>query len=100
MTFQPIPVQLDHDSHWMKTIPTIISSADNLFVTAEIAEVNGRLSSQRAFQLAEIIQQVSTIQANGYNLDIKNPHSLESLQHQSPQVLLLQPHSSYRFGHL
>lgn len=60
------PVQLDHDAHWMDTIPTIIGSADNLFVTAEIADVNGRLSTQRAFQLAHIIQQTSTIHANGF----------------------------------
>lgn len=60
------PVQLDHDSTWIDSIPTIIGSADNLFVTAEIAGVNGRLSPQRAFQLAHIIQQTSTIHANGF----------------------------------
>lgn len=60
------PVQLDHDSDWMEAIPTIISSDDNLFVTAEIADGNGRLSIQRAFQLAEIIRQVSIIHDNGF----------------------------------
>jgi uncharacterized protein (UPF0210 family) len=60
------PVQLEHDATWMEAIPAIIGSADNLFVTAEIADVNGRLSTQRAFQLAHIIQQVSTIHANGF----------------------------------
>ena len=60
------PVQLDHDPAWMDAIPTIIGSADNLFVTAEIADVNGRLSTQRAFQLATIIQQTSTIHDNGF----------------------------------
>jgi uncharacterized protein (UPF0210 family) len=60
------PVQLDHDSAWLDAIPMILNQADNLFVTAEIADVNGRLSPQRAFQLAHIIQQVSTIHANGF----------------------------------
>lgn len=60
------PVQLNHTSEWLDAIPTIIDSADNLFATAEIADVNGRLSTQRAFELAAIIKQVSTIQPNGF----------------------------------
>ena len=60
------PVQLDHADEWLNAIPTIIGSADNLFATAEIADVNGRLSTQRAFQLAHIIKQVSTIHPNGF----------------------------------
>jgi uncharacterized protein len=60
------PVQLTHDETWLSLIPAIINSADNLFVTAEIADVNGRLATHRAFQLARIIQQVSVLQANGF----------------------------------
>ncbi|MBE2223263.1 MAG: DUF711 family protein [Anaerolineae bacterium] len=60
------PVQLDHDANWLTALPAIISSADNLFATAEIADVNGRLAPARAFQLAAIIKQVSTIHDNGF----------------------------------
>ncbi len=60
------PVQLDHDAVWLDAIPEIIGSADNLFVTAEVADINGRFSTQRVFQIAKLIRQISTIHDNGF----------------------------------
>ncbi|MBP6803866.1 MAG: DUF711 family protein [Chloroflexi bacterium] len=60
------PVQLDHDPAWLAAIPRILSQSDALFVTAEIADGNGRVSPARCHQIARLIQQISTLQANGF----------------------------------
>jgi len=60
------PVQLDHDPAWLEAIPQILAAGDALFVTAEIADGNGRISPARCHQIARLIRRISTLQANGF----------------------------------
>ncbi len=60
------PALLDHDETWLDLIPLIIGGADNLFAASEIADSNGRLSTHRAHKTAQIIREVSVLQANGF----------------------------------
>lgn len=60
------PVRLDDDPAWLEAIPRILGESDALFMTAEIADVNGRISPTRCHQIAQLIRQISTLQANGF----------------------------------
>ena len=61
------PVKLGHDAGWLNILPEIIASHDALFVSAEIAGLNGTLDLGRCRSVAEIIRRISTLQGNGFS---------------------------------
>lgn len=60
------PVRLAHDADWVNHIPQLLAATDVLFATVEIADENGRIDLNRIHHTANIIQQVSNIQPNGF----------------------------------
>ncbi len=60
------PVKLNHDPAWLQIIPTLLAATDVLFATAEIADTQGQIDIGRCFEVADVIQQAATIQANGF----------------------------------
>jgi uncharacterized protein len=60
------PVQLDHPDRWLAMIPTLLSATDMLFASIEIGDRHGRIAPDRCRAMAQIIKQVSQIQANGF----------------------------------
>jgi uncharacterized protein (UPF0210 family) len=60
------PVQLNHPANWVDRIPDLLAATDVLFATIEIADENGRIDLNRIHHTSQIIQQVSTIQSNGF----------------------------------
>ena len=60
------PVRLRHETAWLEMIPTIIGASDVLFVAAEIADEAGQIDVGRCWKMADVIQRVSIIQANGF----------------------------------
>ena len=60
------PVRLGHAADWLDHIPDLRAVTDVLFATIEIADGNGRIDLNRIHHTAQIIQQVSVIQPNGF----------------------------------
>jgi uncharacterized protein len=60
------PVQLRHAPAWLEMVPALLTATDSLFVSAEIADVNGRLDIGRIHQVASLIQRVSASRDNGF----------------------------------
>ncbi len=60
------PVKLDHEAAWIDRIPDLLAATDVLFTTIEIGNEDGRIALDRIHHTANIIKQVSTIQANGF----------------------------------
>ena len=60
------PVKLHHADNWLDRIPDLLAATDVLFATIEIADGNGRIDLNRIHHTANIIQQVSRIQPNGF----------------------------------
>ncbi|MCB9422793.1 MAG: DUF711 family protein [Ardenticatenaceae bacterium] len=60
------PVKLSHPADWVDHIPDLLAATDVLFASIEIADENGRIDLHRIHHTAQIIQQVSTIQPNGF----------------------------------
>jgi hypothetical protein len=60
------PVKLDHTAVWLDRIPHLLAATDALFATIEIADENGRIALDRIHHTANIIKQVSVVQANGF----------------------------------
>lgn len=60
------PVQLPHSADWLAKIPAIIAATDNLFMTVEISDTAGTIDPGRCQQTAVLVQEISTIYANGF----------------------------------
>lgn len=60
------PVQLGHDPAWLELLPTILNRSGVLFASAEIANTIGELDTGRCAAVAQLVQKVSRLQANGF----------------------------------
>jgi len=60
------PVKLAHDSGWIDYLPALLGAADMLFASAEVASTGGEIDPGRARAIGHLIQEASTIQANGF----------------------------------
>lgn len=60
------PVLLAHEAAWVQAIVPLLAATDGLFASVEIADGYGRIDIARITAAAQLIQQVSTLQANGF----------------------------------
>lgn len=60
------PVQLHHDASWLAIMPELLGQAEMVFTSAEVANTQGQIDTERARAVASVIRQASTLQANGF----------------------------------
>jgi uncharacterized protein (UPF0210 family) len=60
------PVLLRHDPSWLDIIPGLLTAADGLFASVEIATPDGRLDVGRCHATARLVRRVSTLHADGF----------------------------------
>lgn len=60
------PVLLTDDPDWTALIPELLVAGEGVFASVEIAAPDGRLDIQRCWDMARLVQRVSTIHADGF----------------------------------
>jgi uncharacterized protein (UPF0210 family) len=60
------PVGLHHNPAWLELIPDLLSAAEGVFASVEIATTDGRIDIARAHATARLIRRVSTLHADGF----------------------------------
>lgn len=60
------PVLLGHDPAWLDLIPALLSAAEGVFASVEIATSDGRLDVGRCWDVARLVRQVSKLHADGF----------------------------------
>lgn len=60
------PIQLQHDPAWLDLIPGLLTAAEGIFASVEIAAPDGRLDAGRCWAMARLIQRVSTLYPDGF----------------------------------
>jgi uncharacterized protein (UPF0210 family) len=60
------PVQLAHDPAWLTLIPDLLSAAEGVFASVEIATTDGRIDVSRCYDAADLIRRVSIIHPDGF----------------------------------
>jgi uncharacterized protein (UPF0210 family) len=60
------PVRLDHDWAWLDLIPDLLTVAEGVFASAEIATPDGQIDVGRCHDVADLIRRVSTIHPEGF----------------------------------
>lgn len=60
------PVQLDHDAAWLRTLTEVLGRAEMVFASAEVADTQGQIDTERARTVAAVIRRASTLQENGF----------------------------------
>ena len=60
------PVLLRHGAEWVAKLPHILGANDVLFASAEVGDQEGQINPSRAWEVADIIQQASELQPNGF----------------------------------
>ena len=60
------PVQLRHSAEWIERLPELLSLSDQIFASAEIADIAGQIDVGRCHQVADAVLQISTILENGF----------------------------------
>lgn len=60
------PAQLVHDPTWLALIPDLLSAAEGVFASVEIAATDGRLDVGRCWDAARLIRTVSTLYPDGF----------------------------------
>lgn len=60
------PVTLDHDEHWLLSVPEMLGASDAIFVTAELTGRSGEIDIGRCHRAADIVRANSTLIPNGF----------------------------------
>jgi len=60
------PVQLHHDAAWIATLTEVLGRAEVVFASAEVADTQGHIDTQRARAIAAVIRRASMLQENGF----------------------------------
>ena len=60
------PARLDDDPAWLDRIPDLLTAAEGVFASAEIAAPDGRLDVTRCWAVAGLVQRVSTLYPDGF----------------------------------
>ncbi len=59
-------VGLQHPSHWLDRLLTLIGENDHVFASAEVADRSGRIDHGRARELAALVKALSSTHTNGF----------------------------------
>jgi uncharacterized protein (UPF0210 family) len=60
------PVRLGHNPVWLDLIPELLTAAEGVFASAEIAALDGRLDAGRCRRMAALIRSVSILHPDGF----------------------------------
>ncbi|MBN1318179.1 MAG: DUF711 family protein, partial [Anaerolineales bacterium] len=60
------PVLLDHSPDYLDWIPSILSQHEMVFSSAEIANADGKIDSERIDRVASLIRRLSTVRPDGF----------------------------------
>ena len=60
------PARLDDDPAWIDRIPDLLTAAEGVFASAEIAAPDGRLDVARCWAVADLVRHVSALYPDGF----------------------------------
>lgn len=60
------PVQLRHDSNWLSLIPDLLTAAEGVFASVQIAGLDGQIDLRRCRDMAGLVRRVSTLRSDGF----------------------------------